>query len=44
VGERPTSLLAVAQLVVIPGDTHDLAMESTPMITPLIDLHLETPS
>jgi pimeloyl-ACP methyl ester carboxylesterase len=44
VGRRLASLLPAAHLVVLPGGTHDLAMERAEEIAPLIDRHLETPS
>jgi pimeloyl-ACP methyl ester carboxylesterase len=31
----------VAQLVVLPGGTHDLAIERAEQVAPLIDRHLE---
>ena len=34
------SLLPVAQLVVLPGGTHDLAVGQADVIAPLIDRHL----
>jgi pimeloyl-ACP methyl ester carboxylesterase len=40
VGERLTSLLPAAHLVVLPGGTHDLAIERAEQIAPLIDRHL----
>jgi pimeloyl-ACP methyl ester carboxylesterase len=40
VGERLASLLPAAHLVVLPGGTHDLAMERAEQIAPLIDRHL----
>ena len=40
VGERLASLLPSAQLVVLAGGTHDLAMERAEEIAPLIDRHL----
>jgi pimeloyl-ACP methyl ester carboxylesterase len=39
VGKRLASLLPSAQLVVIPGGTHDLALERAEAIAPLIDRH-----
>jgi pimeloyl-ACP methyl ester carboxylesterase len=39
-GERLASLLPSAQLVVLAGGTHDLAMERAEEIAPLIDWHL----
>ncbi len=41
VGRRLASLLPVAQLVVLPGGTHDLAIERAEQVAPLIDRHLE---
>jgi poly(3-hydroxyoctanoate) depolymerase len=43
VGERLASLLPSAQLVVLPGGTHDLAVEQADVIAPLIDRHLNPP-
>ncbi|MCP9928807.1 alpha/beta fold hydrolase [Cyanobium sp. CH-040] len=43
VGERLASRLPAAQLVVIPGGTHDLAAERADVIAPLIDRHLSHP-
>jgi pimeloyl-ACP methyl ester carboxylesterase len=40
VGEHLASLLSAAHLVVLPGGTHDLAMERAEQIAPLIDRHL----
>jgi pimeloyl-ACP methyl ester carboxylesterase len=40
VGQALASRLPTAQLVVIPGGTHDLAMERAAEIAPLIDRHL----
>ena len=42
VGRRLASLLPQAHLVVLPGGTHDLAMERAAEIAPLIDRHLAT--
>ena len=42
VGRRLASLLPQAHLVVVPGGTHDLAMERAAEIAPLIDRHLAT--
>lgn len=44
VGRRLASLLPVAQLVVLPGGTHDLAVEQADAIAPLIDRHLSRAS
>jgi pimeloyl-ACP methyl ester carboxylesterase len=44
VGRRLASLLPVVQLVVLPGGTHDLAVEQANVIAPLIDRHLSRPS
>ena len=44
VGRRLASLLPAAQLVLIPGGTHDLAVERAAEIAPLIDRHLSRPS
>jgi poly(3-hydroxyoctanoate) depolymerase len=40
VGQALASLLPNAQLVVIPGGTHDLALGRADVIAPLIDRHL----
>jgi pimeloyl-ACP methyl ester carboxylesterase len=42
VGRRLASLLPQAHLVVLPGGTHDLAMERAAEVAPLIDRHLAT--
>jgi pimeloyl-ACP methyl ester carboxylesterase len=44
VGQRLASLLPAARLVILPGGTHDLAMERAHEIAPLIDRHLSTPA
>ncbi|MFO8237509.1 MAG: alpha/beta hydrolase [Prochlorococcaceae cyanobacterium] len=44
VGERLASLLPSAQLVVLPGGTHDLAVEQADVTAPLIDRHLSRAS
>jgi pimeloyl-ACP methyl ester carboxylesterase len=43
VGRHLASMLPTAHLVVVPGGTHDLAMERAEEIAPLIDQHLGTP-
>jgi pimeloyl-ACP methyl ester carboxylesterase len=43
VGQALATLLPVAQLVVLPGGTHDLAVEQADGIAPLIDRHLSHP-
>ncbi len=44
VGEHLASLLPAAHLIVLPGGTHDLAIERAEQIAPLIDRHLaQTP-
>ncbi|MGB5136603.1 MAG: alpha/beta hydrolase [Prochlorococcaceae cyanobacterium] len=44
VGQRLASRLPAAQLVVVTGGTHDLAVERADVIAPLIDRHLSRPS
>ncbi|WP_094553850.1 alpha/beta fold hydrolase [Synechococcus sp. 1G10] len=44
VGQHLASMLPNARLVILPGGSHDLAMERAQEIAPLIDRHLSTPA